>query len=85
VNQDHGKYAALSHCWGGKQSLIMDKSSLHRHKQGIPFESFPKSFQHAILICRRLEICWLWIYSLCIIQDSKDDWAIQAAKMSDIY
>jgi Heterokaryon incompatibility protein (HET) len=85
MNQDHGKYAALSHCWGGRRSLMTKESTLDMHKQGIPFESFPKTFQHAILVCRRLEIDWLWIDSLCIIQDSENDWAVQAAKMGDIY
>jgi hypothetical protein len=34
---------------------------------------------------RRLEIDWLWIDSLCIIQDSEVDWAVQAANTCDIY
>ncbi|KAK2770106.1 tol protein [Colletotrichum kahawae] len=53
----------------------------------IPTDSLPANFLDAIKICRYLEIDYLWIDSLCIIQDqdSKDDWNKQAAQMSDIY
>jgi hypothetical protein len=42
-------------------------------------------FQDAVLITRRLKIKYLWIDSLCIIQDSLEDWAREAARMGDIY
>lgn len=37
------------------------------------------------MICRKLGIDYLWIDSLCIVQNSKDDWEIQASKMSEVY
>jgi hypothetical protein len=40
----------------------------------MPMEILPKTFKEAILTCRRLDIAYLWIDSLCIMQDSKDDW-----------
>jgi hypothetical protein len=42
-------------------------------------------FQDAVLVTRRLNIKYLWIDSLCIIQDSIEDWAREAARMGDIY
>jgi len=51
----------------------------------IPWDALPKTFQDAIEVTRRLGISYLWIDSLCIIQDSKDDWAREASKMADIY
>jgi hypothetical protein len=84
-NQGRGKYIALSHCWGGKNSLCTSEKTLELHKRGIPFSGFPKTFQHAILICRGLGVDYLWIDSVCIIQDSEQDWARQAARMGDVY
>ncbi|KAK1502880.1 hypothetical protein CTAM01_04869 [Colletotrichum tamarilloi] len=36
--------------------------------------SLSKTFQDAVLVTRRLGIKYIWIDSLCIIQDSKLDW-----------
>src|SRR5256885_16010047 len=65
--------------------LHTSKMTLNMHTRGIPFSHFPKTFQHAILICRGLGVNYLWIDSLCIIQDSEEDWALQSARMTDVY
>lgn len=79
------KYVALSHCWGTKQPLTTTKETLASHKDSIPWESLPKTFQHAILITTVLGVEYIWIDSLCILQDDKGDWAMESAKMSSIY
>ena len=45
----------------------------------------PKQFQDAVLVTRMLGIQYLWIDSLCIIQDSPEDWQEQSALMGQIY
>lgn len=45
----------------------------------------PQSFADAVFITRKLRVRYLWIDSLCIIQDSHEDWATEAAKMRDVY
>ena len=45
----------------------------------------PKTFQDAIRFNRHLGIRYLWIDSLCIIQQDSDDWARESAKMCDVY
>lgn len=45
----------------------------------------PKTFQDAIVFTRQLNIRYLWIDSLCIIQDSKEDWELESAKIAAIY
>jgi hypothetical protein len=45
----------------------------------------PSTFHDAVIITRKLGIGHLWIDSLCIIQDSTDDWKHEAARMGDIY
>lgn len=84
-NQECGKYLALSHCWGDKGHFKTELSSLQKRIQGIPFAEIPRTFQDAITICRLLGVEYLWIDSLCIIQDSANDWAEQAAQMGSIY
>ena len=53
--------------------------------QGISLDDLPLTFQHAILITRNLGYRYLWIDSLCIIQDDVDDWAFESTTMSRIY
>ncbi|KAM0317022.1 hypothetical protein ACHAPQ_011156 [Fusarium lateritium] len=78
-------YIALSHCWGKTQHLISTKATLDQWKQNIPFNRFAKTFQDAIIISRELGIRYVWIDSLCIVQDDTQDWEIEAAKMASIY
>jgi hypothetical protein len=53
--------------------------------QGIAFETLPKTFQDAMIFTIALGIEFLWIDSLCIIQDSEDDWLREALLMSSVY
>lgn len=52
---------------------------------GIPMSSLSPTLRHAILLTRHFGIRYLWVDSLCIIQDSQEDWAAESVKMSDIY
>ena len=45
----------------------------------------PKTFQDAIEITKRLGHHYIWIDSLCIMQDSYDDWLQEASKMQEVY
>ncbi|KAF7883942.1 hypothetical protein EAF00_011254 [Botryotinia globosa] len=47
--------------------------------------SNPSLFLTDVLITRALGFQFLWIDSLCIIQDSKYDWVIESKKMGGIY
>lgn len=85
ANNITSRYATLSYCWGGSVSLTTRSDNILAHKQGIPFSSMPPTFRHAVQISRRLGIQYLWIDSLCILQDSKRDWEQESSKMGDIY
>ena len=37
------------------------------------------------MIARALDIRYLWIDSLCIVQDDPADWEAEAARMKDFY
>ncbi|XXH01481.1 hypothetical protein Hte_007841 [Hypoxylon texense] len=80
-------YACLSHCWGKSHPPTRTLTSTIKEymTKGIPWETLSKTFQDAVDICRRLEIDYLWIDSLCIIQDSDEDWNEEAVRMGDVY
>ena len=48
-------------------------------------QELPLTFQHAIAITRNLGYQYLWIDSLCIIQDSKEDWKAESLDMKRVY
>lgn len=51
----------------------------------INWEDLPKTFQDAIVVVRSLGINYLWIDSLCIVQDDIDDWVRESEQMGYIY
>ncbi|EEU37108.1 uncharacterized protein NECHADRAFT_86704 [Fusarium vanettenii 77-13-4] len=84
--QLEGGYAALSHCWGPNPNFLMLKTDNESEfRREIPIEKLPASFRDAIVTCRRLDIPYLWIDSLCIIQDSRSDWLLQSEEMFKVY
>ncbi|KAF4497862.1 HET-domain containing protein [Fusarium agapanthi] len=79
------QYVTLSHCWGGKQPLRTVTANIKDMKRSIDINSLPIVFQQAIQIVRALNIEYVWIDSLCIIQDSKSDWELESLQMCDYY
>lgn len=79
------KYACLSHCWGTSRPSRTLAANLDSHKEEIPWDSLPPVFQDTIAYVRKLGITLLWIDSLCIVQDDKEDWRMEASKMASIY
>lgn len=59
--------------------------TIDKHKEGIPWTDLSKTFQDAVSFVRALGESYMWIDSLCIIQDSPQDWAQESTKMADIY
>jgi hypothetical protein len=88
LHESHGEqsvYAALSHRWGDQQPLRLLTSNISEFRGNITWSLLPKTFQHAIIFARKLGVPYIWIDSLCIIQDCKDDWLVQSGKMAGIY
>ncbi|KAL2265850.1 hypothetical protein VTJ83DRAFT_6950 [Remersonia thermophila] len=80
-------YAALSHCWGRKPFLQTTSGTLQEHcaPTGVSWARLPPTFRDAADLTRRLGIKYLWIDSLCIVQDDHDDWNREASRMADVY
>jgi hypothetical protein len=53
--------------------------------QEIPLNELSTNFRHAVEVTRALGYQYLWIDSLCIVQDDPQDWAVESAKMAEVY
>lgn len=82
---EQGIYATLSHCWGLELPCVMTVGNRIDRMREIPWTELPQTFQDAIRYCLELGIFFLWIDALCILQDDREDWQIESAKMADIY
>ncbi|KAI1277694.1 hypothetical protein F5Y07DRAFT_398247 [Xylaria sp. FL0933] len=89
------RYIALSHPWGNQEehppfvTLRRDTSGQGRElaefKKAIPTHQFPATFRDAVLTTRALNIRYLWIDSLCIIQGEDGDFNEEAKRMEDVF
>ncbi|KAK0721850.1 heterokaryon incompatibility protein-domain-containing protein [Lasiosphaeria miniovina] len=81
------KYISLSYCWGvGVQHAV----ELRDHNLAdllicLPEKNLTKTHQEAIQLTRELGIRYLWIDSLCIIQDNLGDWESESKRMASVY
>lgn len=81
------KYATLSHCWGAPDNppLRTTTENIDEMSKIIPFDILPSNYQDAVTVCRSLDIPYIWIDSLCIIQNDKQDWELESPNMAGIY
>ncbi|KAK3386525.1 heterokaryon incompatibility protein-domain-containing protein [Podospora didyma] len=82
-----GQYLALSHRWvtGPTPAWVTTRRNLGLRHNWFPFRSLASTIVDAIIVTRSLGFRFLWIDSLCILQDLVDDWKVQSAQMATIY
>lgn len=81
-------YVTLSHCWGSAHfATLTDHNFAEYSTKGIPTEEIGRNenFSHAIEVAREIDIRYIWIDSLCIIQSNAKDWEEQAPLMHQVY
>jgi hypothetical protein len=61
------------------------ESNLDSLKLNINISKLSQTFRDAMETTRNLGVRYIWIDSLCIIQDSKEDWEHEAALMGSVY
>jgi hypothetical protein len=79
------KDVALSYCWGPSGFMTTTHANLSQHMTSIPIHDLPQLFHDAVIATRALQLDYIWIDALCIVQDDAEDWAAEAARMHDIY
>lgn len=68
---DEHPYACLSHRWGSPahKQLKSTVRTIQDHLVKINWDDLPATFQDAVTVCRSMQVDYLWIDSLCILQD----------------
>jgi len=86
-NPDRLHYVTLSHCWGKGEFIHLCERNQQEFHERIPLNSLPLTFRNAIEFARRLSetVRYIWIDSLCIIQDDPSDWLRESVQMYQIY
>ncbi|RYP27078.1 hypothetical protein DL768_011347 [Monosporascus sp. mg162] len=85
---DPSPYIALSHCWGplkDNAKFCTFKHNVDQLRRSIDFERLPLTFKDAVSVVRGLGFRYIWIDSLCIIQDDQRDWEYEAARMEHVF
>ncbi|MCJ1386129.1 hypothetical protein MMC17_009255 [Xylographa soralifera] len=86
-NGESGEYITLSYCWGSSQPTTTTRENVKSHMKRIPLDKLPQTIHDAVLITRKLGKQFLWVDTLCIIQNSvgDTDWQRESSKMNHIY
>lgn len=84
-NTKMSPYLTLSHCWGTTQTLRLLTANYTDFKAGMSDECLPVKYKDALSVTRSLGFRYVWIDSLCIIQDSQQDWLQESMTMHDVY
>ncbi|KAF9771187.1 hypothetical protein IL306_011186 [Fusarium sp. DS 682] len=78
-------YVVLSYCWGGDQPVKCISATLEEMTAVMRPEALPKTLQDAVMVCSRLGFRYIWIDSLCIVQDDQEDKMTEIAQMPRVY
>jgi hypothetical protein len=79
------RYCALSYVWGSvKQVFLTSYDSLESPNALIGLQ-LPRTILDAMALCRDIGCRYLWVDSLCIVQDSKENKHRQISAMADVY
>ncbi|KAF2249596.1 HET-domain-containing protein [Trematosphaeria pertusa] len=79
------RYVTVSHRWGSSRPLTLTRANEARLSEGFSFEELPQLFRDCVMVARRLGLRHIWIDSLCILQDSTEDWAYESGRMGYVY
>jgi hypothetical protein len=84
---ENSPYLALSYVWGGVQQpkLLKDCFSAWSREGGLPGTALPRTIRDAISLTSQLGQRYLWVDSLCIINDDDEDRTAQIENMHFIY
>lgn len=84
-------YVALSYCWGSpgdvavQRGRTVDENLPTRKAQPFATCELPATIRDAITLTRGCGLRYIWIDSVCIIQDNGKDWLAEAHRMHEVY
>jgi hypothetical protein len=67
------QYIVVSHRWGdGDGQFKTTAANIASREMHMSFKALPKTFQDAVVVTRGLGFEYLWIDSLCIVQQDRN-------------
>ncbi|KIW43955.1 uncharacterized protein PV06_05001 [Exophiala oligosperma] len=85
TKDSRGRYVALSYCWGKVQEFQTTTETIQEKLDGFAPSALPQTLQDAATITNALGIEFLWVDSICILQDDQVDKMTQVNHMAEIY
>lgn len=81
------RFLALSYVWGASQRLVLSSKNLAKlaERDSLATAAISDTIDDTLHLAKSLEIDWVWVDALCIIQDSDEDKISQISMMSTIY
>lgn len=83
------RYVALSYTWGSHTLYTTNISNIRLHQEhgGLEkvFALLPKVIRDAIQLVRSLRERYLWVDSLCIVQNNDISWSLNSSVMDLVY
>lgn len=87
IEKPRSHYLTLSYRWHPESYLKLTKSRIDDFQSRIRLSELPLTMQEAVQVTRQLDVRYLWIDSLCILQDDDDrsDWLYESIRMAETY
>ncbi|KXJ87106.1 HET domain-containing protein [Microdochium bolleyi] len=80
------RYTTLSHRWGNNERFtLVKKNAAEWASADIPWDTIPRTYRDAITVTRKLGVGYIWIDTMCIMQDDAEDWRHESTRMKDVY
>ena len=83
------EYVVLSYVWGRTAQVRLLRENYGNLTQPfalrVVLDTFPRTIADAITVVKRLGERFLWVDSLCLLQDSPEDLAVQIRHMNVVY
>ena len=84
-----GPYATLSHRWSSlSKKFTLTTEILSQFRNSIPTEQISPTLRDAINVCKALEVPYIWMDTMCIVQSgpgSYEDWQNNGSALASIY
>ncbi|KAK4099982.1 HET-domain-containing protein, partial [Parathielavia hyrcaniae] len=80
-----GLYLTLNYCWGEIPPPPPLPPNVADQCRGICLANLTRTFRDAVRIARAMRLRYLWIDSLCIVQDSPEDLTAETSRMDQIF
>ncbi|KAI0823931.1 heterokaryon incompatibility protein-domain-containing protein [Trametes gibbosa] len=80
-----GRYLALSYVWGEEQPYKTTLANISAYTDEIDAGCLPKTIRDAIHVTHALGFQFLWIDTLCIVQDCHEDKQHELGRLHDTY